>query len=108
MTRIEKKKNNSVDNCNFILGTQVALKTLTCVCSTIPINFFDRAIGGPRPPWPLLRTPLVLCVHSVHITMCTFCNKMLGCSNFYSIDLSCQGISNKRYMVNCTGNVKCN
>ena len=31
--------NNSVNNCNFILGLQVALKTF--VSSAIPINFFS-------------------------------------------------------------------
>ena len=34
----------------------------TCVCSTIPINFFDGDIGGgaARPSGPALRTPLSL------------------------------------------------
>jgi len=45
------KINNSVVNCNFTLGTQVALKTLVSVIPFL-LFFFDGAIGGqdPLPP----------------------------------------------------------
>jgi len=54
------KINNSVVNCNFTLGTQVALKTLVSVIPFL-LFFFDGAIGGqdPLPPPPPLRTPLM-------------------------------------------------
>jgi len=50
------KINNGVDNCNFILGIQVALKTFVSVVPFLLI-FFRRSHWG-KTPWPPLRTPL--------------------------------------------------
>ena len=52
--------NNSVNDCNFILGLQVALKTFVSVVPFLLI-FFDGAIGGgARPPAPHLHMPLLV------------------------------------------------
>jgi len=56
MNSLLMKINNSVDNCNFILSIQVALKTLVSVIPFLLI-FFAGAIGG-KTPGPPLRTPL--------------------------------------------------
>jgi len=41
------KINNSVDNCNYFRYS--GRSEDTCVYSTIPIIFFDGAIGGQDP-----------------------------------------------------------
>jgi len=51
MNSLLMKINNSVDNCNFILSIQVALKTLVSVIPFLLI-FFAGAIGA-RPLAPL-------------------------------------------------------
>jgi len=66
--------NNSVDSCNFILGIQVALKTLVSVVPFLLI-FFDGAIGGQAPLPPPLRTSLLntpLFARLVNLFSCFF------------------------------------